>query len=112
MALALALAVKLKLLYFEFCDIVQARHVKIASMFVTIFHVGSFEDVLKTCYFKKKNEKKKNSQLLNSAFRTITRRSTRNKYFLLTDNHRRTRTDHINNRELNKSVYKEFSSLF
>lgn len=113
MALALALVVKLKLLYFEFCDIVQARHVKIASMFVTIFHVRSFENVLKTCYFKKKMKKKnKNSQLLNSAFRTITRRSTRSKYFLLTDNHRRTRTDHINNRELNKGVCKEFSSLF
>ena len=68
-----------------------------------------FEDLL----FQKKNEKKnKNSQLLNSAFRTITRRSTRSKYFLLTDNHRRTRTDHINNRELNKGVCKEFSSLF
>lgn len=66
----------------------------------------SFEDVLKTCYFKKYN------QLLNSAFRTITRRSIRSKYFLLTDNHRRTRTEHINNRELNKGVYKEFSSLF
>lgn len=66
MALALALDVKLKLLYFEFCDIVQVRHVKIASTFVTIFHVESFEDVLKTCYFKKYN------QLLNSAFRTIT----------------------------------------
>lgn len=66
-----------------------------------------FEDLL----FQKKKEKK-NSQLLNSAFRTITRRSTRSKYFLLTDNHRRTRTDHINNRELNKSVYKEFSFTF
>lgn len=86
MALALALAVKLKLLYFEFCDIVQAGHVKIASMFVTIFHVGSFEDVLKRLVIsrkkkkkRKKGEKKKNSQLLNSAFRTITRRSTRGK---------------------------------
>lgn len=59
-----------------------------------------------------KKKRKKNSQLLNSAFRTITRRSTRSKYFLLTDNHRRTRTDHINNRELNKSVYKEFSFTF
>ena len=68
-----------------------------------------FEDLL---FQKNKKKKNKNSQLLNSAFRTITRRSTRSKYFLLTDNHRRTRTDLINNRELNKSVYKEFSSLF
>ena len=59
MALALALAVKLKLLYFEFCDIVQAGHVKIASMFVTIFHVGSFEDVLKRLVISRKKKKKK-----------------------------------------------------
>lgn len=60
MALALALAVKLKLLYFEFCDIVQAGHVKIASMFVTIFHVGSFERCFEeTCYFEEKKKKEK-----------------------------------------------------
>lgn len=71
-ALALALAVKLNLLYFEFCDIDRARLVRTLSTFVTTFRVGLIEDdALKVRCFKEY------SQLLNSAFRSITRRSTR-----------------------------------
>lgn len=58
----------------------------VMSMFITTLLVAPFEEVLtKTRYSKKCNK------LLNSAFRTITRRSTRSiNAFLLTDNHRRT----------------------
>lgn len=96
--MALALAVKLKLLYFEFCDIDRTRHVNVMSTFITILLVKSFEDVLITCYFKEY------SKLLNSAFRTIIRRSTRNKYFLPTDSNR-SKTNYMNARELNKDVH-------
>lgn len=59
----------------------------VMSMFITTLLVTPC-DFVKTRYFKKYNK------LLNSAFRTITWRSTRSiNAFLLTDNHRRTKDE-------------------